>query len=198
MTTQRPDVVDAIGHLLRADPARTLAVAHSLRAPHRCIESTVVGSSMGHALPAGSRIRIALIHRDRYERGELVAYLAGGQLIVHRVVHRGRCGAARGWLLARGDATQVPDPPIAHEHVLGPLTGVWHIGEWVASDGPMRQSWRARTLCASATAVALGALYVSPRAAARLLLALHRGVAWLRSGAGGDPRREPNSSAHRP
>lgn len=197
MTTQRPDVVDAIGHLLRADPARTLAIAHSLRAPHRCIESTVVGSSMGRALPSGSRIRVALVHRDRYERGELVAYLASGRLIVHRLVHRGRCGAARGWLLARGDATQVPDPPVAHEHVLGPLTGVWRNGEWAAADGPMRQSWSGRTLCALVAAVAVGALYVSPRAAARLLVALHRGAAWLRSAAIGGPRQEPNSSDRR-
>ena len=105
-----PEIADTIGRLLRTDPARTLALAQSLRAPERFFESTVAGMSMGPALGPGARIRIGLIDRDRYEPGEVVAYLAGSQVVVHRVAHRGRAAAARGYLITRGDAALVPDP----------------------------------------------------------------------------------------
>jgi hypothetical protein len=131
MATPPPEIFDAIGRLLRADPARTLAVAQSLRAPGRSFESTVTGMSMGPGLGPGSRIRVALVHRAVYEAGEVVAYLAGDQVIVHRVVHRGRAAAARGYLITRGDATLVPDPPVDHARILGPVTGVWRVGGWM-------------------------------------------------------------------
>ncbi len=189
LATPSPDLVDAIGRMLRADPARTLAVAENLRAPDRWFESTLTGMSMGAGLGPGSRIRVALVHRARYEAGEVVAYQAGNQVIVHRVVHRGRAAAALGHLITRGDATLVPDPPVAHGRILGPVTGVWRAGGWMPLGGPPRRALRARLACALLSAVASGALYLSPRATAHALIALHRSVGALRAALGRSPRR---------
>ena len=197
VATPSAELVDAIGRLLRADPARTLALAESLRAPDRSFESTLMGMSMGAGLGPGSRIRIALVHRARYEAGEVVAYQAGSQVIVHRVVHRGRGGAARGHLITRGDATLVPDPPVEHGRVLGPVTGVWRAGEWTPLGGPPRRSLRARLARALLLASATGGLYLSPRATAYALIALHRraGALWAVLGRGpGRPAPSPPES----
>jgi hypothetical protein len=180
LAIQDPEVVAAIGQILRSDPRRTLAVADSLRGPDRCIESTVSGFSMGASLPPGSRIRIALLPTSGHAKGDVIAYLAGTQVIVHRVHHCGRAGAARQHLIARGDATLVPDPPVRLDHVLGPVTGVWHAGGWVAPPGPWSRSTLARVLRALLAAPAVAGMYLSPRATARALMALHRGAAGLR------------------
>jgi len=176
-----PEIVEAIGGLLRADPARTLAVADSLRAPGRTYESTVTGMSMGPWLPPGSRIRIALIPAASYEVGEVVTFVAGEQIVVHRVAHRGRAAAALGHLVTLGDATLVPDPPVATGQVLGAVTGVWRSGGWVRPAGSPRRSLPARAVRALSVALAVGALQVSPRATARVMTGLHRVAAALRT-----------------
>lgn len=176
-----PEAAETIGRLLGSDPARALALARSLRAPGRHLESTVKGNSMEPGLGQGSRIRIALAHRARYERGEVVAYLADHQVVVHRVVHRGRAAAARGYLITRGDATLVPDPPVNHAQILGPVTGVWRAGGWKPPDGPPHRSLRARVARALSLAAAVAGLHLSPRATARGLHALHRAVGALRA-----------------
>jgi hypothetical protein len=190
VATPPPEILDAIGRLLRADPARTLAVAQSLRAPGRSFESTVTGTSMGPGLGPGSRIRVALVHRARYEAGEVVAYVSGGQVVVHRVAHRGRAAAARGYLITRGDATLVPDPPVDHGRILGPVTGVWRAAGWMSPSGPPRRSLRAKVACALSLAAAMGALYVSPRATARAVAGLHRAAGALRAALARSGRRQ--------
>ena len=183
-----PDVVAAIGQILRGDPLRTLAVADSLRGPGRCIESTVSGFSMGASLPPGSRIRIALDPSTGYAAGEVIAYLSGNQVIVHRVLHCGRAGAARQYLVARGDATLVPDPPIELGHVLGPVTGVWRAGGWTPPPGPSARSVHARLLRFLLATLAILGMYLSPRGTARALMALHRGAGALRGADGAGPQ----------
>jgi hypothetical protein len=180
VATPSPEIAEAIGRLLRADPARTLAVAQSLRGPGRSVESTVTGMSMGPGLGPGSRIRIALMHRARYEAGEVVAYLAGNQVVVHRVAHRGRAAAASGYVVTRGDATLVPDPPVERGRILGPVTGVWRSGGWVPPAGPPPRSPAAKLARTLSLATAIGALYVSPRVTASALTALHRAAGALR------------------
>ena len=176
----RPELIDAVGSLLQADPARIVALASSLRAPNRSIESTVEGMSMGQGLPPGSRIRIELIERAQYDTGEVVAYLFDGQVIVHRVVHRGRIGVAAGHVLTRGDATLVPDPPVEHARILGPVKGVWREGRWMELSGPPRRSLRARAASSLLLIAATGALYLSPRATASMLIVLNRAARGLR------------------
>ena len=180
MATRRPELAQAVGALLEADPDRIVALASSLRAPARSIESTVEGMSMGRGLPPASRIRIELIDRTLYEVGEVVAFLTGSKVVVHRVVHRGRGTGASGHLLTRGDAMLVPDPPVEQLRILGPVTGVWREGRWTALDGPPRRSLRARSVARLALWAAIGTLSLSPRSATRVLGLLHRAERALR------------------
>lgn len=129
---------------------------------------------MGRGLPPMSRIRIALIDRAQYEVGEVVAFLDGNQVIVHRVVHRGRFGAAAGYLLTRGDATLVPDPPVSHERILGPVTEVWVVGNWGPPRAAPRRSLRARMVSSGMLLVATWMMIASPRVTGALLVFLSR------------------------
>jgi hypothetical protein len=169
-----PDQVQAVAAFFREDPARILAVASSLRGPDRAVESTVEGASMGRILPAGSRIRIDLVDRSGYEVGEVVTFLAGSQVIVHRVAHRGRRGAGRGYLITRGDVMLAPDAPVHQDSILGAVTGVRREGRWVAPAGPPRRSFRARLARAVLLMAVASLLRMSPRAALTLSSILHR------------------------
>jgi hypothetical protein len=193
-TPARPDPVQAVATFFREDPARILAVASSLRGPDRAVESTVEGLSMGRSLPAGSRIRIALVDRSDYEVGEVVTFVAGGQLIVHRVVHRGRRGAGRGYLVTRGDITLAPDAPVHQDSILGAVTGVRREGRWVAPDGPPRRSFPARLARAVLLMAVASLLRMSPRAALTLSSVFHRLEKSLREAMWGTRSGKPQGS----
>jgi hypothetical protein len=186
------ELVDAVGGLLRADPARALAVADRLRAPGRTFESTVSGMSMWPVLPPGSRIRVALEPRNRPEVGEIVAFVARGQVVVHRVVHRGSAGAARGHVVTLGDATLVPDPPVPDTAVLGAVTGVRTAGGWAPAPGPPHRRLRARAVRSVTTAAAVFLLRLDAGVAGHFLTALHRAAGALRGGPGGSSPRSPH------
>lgn len=168
------DLARAVGTLLQADPARIEALACGLRAPGRVIESTVQGHSMGGTLRPGSRIRIEVVDRERYDIGTVIAYLSGHRLVVHRVVHRGLSGVAAGFVLTRGDAPLVPDPPVGRSQILGPVTGVLQGRQWVhVGDVPQRRL-RARVAASMLLRLATALLYLSPRGTASILGVLHR------------------------
>ena len=59
------------------------------------VESQLQGASMGLAIPDGARIRIAHNDRDPWREGQVIAFLAGSRVMVHRVRHVGRRGPAR-------------------------------------------------------------------------------------------------------
>ena len=178
MHTEAPlpsaDLARAVGALLQADPARIKALAYSLRAPGRQIESRVEGMSMGRGLPAGSRIRIGLAHQQRYEVGTVIAYLAGSKVVVHRVAHRGLAGPAAEFFLTRGDAPLVPDPPVAHSQILGPVIGVLQGHRWVEICDAPRRTLHARIAASMLLQFATALLYLSPRATSSILGVLHR------------------------
>src|SRR5262249_31800799 len=72
-------------------------------------ESTIRGSSMAPAIPAGARLRVRLNGRESCQVGDVVFYLAdGGVYTVHRVVYRARRASAKGHLLTEGDARFAP------------------------------------------------------------------------------------------
>jgi hypothetical protein len=176
-TTATPglDPVRAVAAFFREDPARILVVASGLRGPHRRIESTVEGNSMGRTLPPGSRIRIELAERPSCERGDVVAFLARGKVVVHRVAHKGRRGAARGRLLTRGDAALIPDPAVDVGSVLGAVTVIDSDGGWMPPGDRPRRSLSARVVASLALAVVTRMLEASPRAANLMVEILHRG-----------------------
>jgi hypothetical protein len=169
------DAVRAAEAFFREDPLRILAVADRLRGPDRSVESTVEGVSMGRTIPPGSRIRFDLADRDRYAVGDVLAFVAAGKVVVHRLVYRGRRGAARDQLLTRGDAALVPDQPLTTDRILGPVTAILRADAWIPLDRPARRSGPAGLIAAAALAAVAGALQVSPRAAAALVRLFHRG-----------------------
>jgi signal peptidase I len=166
-------LVEAARRFFQEDPARILTVASRLRAPDRTIESTVLGMSMGRTIPAGSRIRIDLGPPRRYAPGEVIAFVAGEHVVVHRVVRRARRGP-REYMLTRGDAALAPDPPIGADRVLGAVTAIHQDGQWTSV---ARRAWRpfpTRVLTSVVCALVVGALHASPRAAEELVRLLHR------------------------
>jgi hypothetical protein len=112
-------------------PERALAAADLLQRHGGEIESTVRGRSMGSTLPAGTRIRIGRQRPAGYPEGVVVAFLAGGTLVGHRVVGHCRDRRGRHALLTRGDGTIYCDPPIDPALVVGEVIAwesrsAWH------------------------------------------------------------------------
>lgn len=180
MVVPRPEIAAAVGSLLEVDPARIAVLTDSLRGPDRLVESTVQGGSMGTTLPPGSRIRIELAQRSRCTPGEIVAFLAGTEVVVHRLLHWGCVGAARGSVITRGDAPLVPDLPVRHDRILGPVIAVRRGTDWVAPKPACRRRTSARILAALLSAIAIGALHLSPGLASTLLGVLRRAEAAVR------------------
>lgn len=128
---------------------------------------------MGSTLPNGSRIRIQINRRTDYRPGEILAFLPCRQVVVHRVVARGR-GRGRGHLLTRGDSLVVPDPPVDRTRVLGPVTEVDGGDGWIPvgrrEPGTALGSWARRVVLA----VTASLLVASPEAAKLLVDGLRR------------------------
>jgi hypothetical protein len=164
------EALDAVGTLLTRDGKRILSVADSLRGADRIVESTVEGGSMGSTLPAGTRIRIELSRRDRYEPGEVIAFFVDTTLIVHRVV----ASLRHGRFVTRGDATYAPDPPLDVARILGPVSAMSSAGGWVPVPVLARRSVKGRAACWLLAAAIRGATAVDAGAASGLALAIHR------------------------
>jgi hypothetical protein len=84
----------------------------------RVLRVRFTGSSMEPAIASGADV--LLVCGTACAPGDVVAVRAAGAVLVHRVVARGRDGT---WLLTRGDARLVPDPPVRAEDVIGRVTG---------------------------------------------------------------------------
>ena len=100
----------------------TLAAVASLwRKTGRELRARFGGSSMDPALPPGTEV--VLRCGETGAPGEVIAFLADGRLVVHRVVARAADGS---WTLTRGDARVLPDAPILDpEAIVGRVAGVW-------------------------------------------------------------------------
>lgn len=189
------DLARAVASILRDEPPRILAVASSLRGSGRVLESVVQGMSMGRTLAPGSTIRIELAERPSYRVGDVVAFLTGSRLIVHRLVYRGNSGMARGFLLTRGDATPIPDAPVPEANVLGPVIAVRSDTRWLTLND------RPRRLPASAASVffllvAIAAMRINPKSASILVGLLRRCDIWLHSRLGKRSMWQQSSSGH--
>ena len=169
------DLIEAARRFFQEDGSRILTVASGLRAPDRTIESTVKGPSMGRTMPAGSRIRIELGARRHYDLGEVIAFVAGQHVVVHRVVGQPRGGH----VLTRGDAEVLPDPPIDEEQVLGAVSAIQQGGYWTPVERLSSQSFPARVLASAVLATVACAFHASPGAAAVLVRLLRRGRSLL-------------------
>ena len=124
-----------------AKPAWMTGVAAVLGQTGTGVESVVVGSSMHPTLPQGARVRIASGHD--WTVGDVIAFVAGDVLVAHRAVAVPRGGR---FVLTRGDATRLPDPPCPVAVVLGPVCEVWREDSWhPVPRPPVRSSWWSRS-----------------------------------------------------
>jgi hypothetical protein len=188
------DLASAVASVLGKDSKRILTLAASLKAPGRRIESTVAGGSMGMTLPPGSRIQIEMSGSNNYAVGDVVAVLIASRMVVHRIVHCGRYGHARGYLLTRGDATLIPDPPQPADYVVGQVSGIWRDDRWQAVDRRCKRSARARSLMFVIETAMAGLLCVSPGATSTLADLLWRGLRVLRSDSSSGDSASPSAA----
>lgn len=90
------------------------------------VEVEIEGASMEPAVPEGSTVRVRCGGTDSVAPPQVIAFLAGGRrMTIHRVVAR------RGpYLLTRGDANLLCDPPLGLGDVLGRVEGRLVRSEW--------------------------------------------------------------------
>jgi hypothetical protein len=143
---------------------RLAAVASLWRKTGRELRARFGGSSMEPALPPGTEVLLRC--GEGGATGDVIAFLAGGRLVVHRVVARAPDGT---WTLTRGDARVLPDAPIRNpETVLGRVAGVWRAGALDQVPAPPDSFSRRCVL-----SIACVALRLSPRAGAAALRSVH-------------------------
>lgn len=106
------------------------------------IECELQGQSMGPTLPHGSRLRVRCDSRIKTKPGEVVAFIAGNQVTVHRVEAQGRYGRARDYVLTRGDGAVLLDHPIPRSAIVG-VVSEWSNGDaWRPVSRPAANGWR--------------------------------------------------------
>lgn len=88
----------------------------------------VYGTSMAPSILPGDIVSIAQANLENVAPGEVVSFLQGGRLFVHRVV---RCDAPAkdqladaSQLITRGDRLQHEDPPVSGTELLGRVVDV--------------------------------------------------------------------------
>ena len=81
--------------------------------------ATAVSSSMAPLIRPGDALRVVPVAAHALRPGAIVAYRAGAQLIVHRVVARRFDG-----IVTRGDALHDADANVAWPQVIGRVTAI--------------------------------------------------------------------------
>jgi hypothetical protein len=109
---------------------RLRAIAPLLKRVEGEVELMLYGVSMEPAIPDASLIRIRCGEPEACRVGDVVVMQAGSRVVAHRVLHRGRRGRAREYLITRGDARWLPDPPVPVASLLGVVTRVAAGGAW--------------------------------------------------------------------
>ncbi len=122
--------LQAVGEFICADDRRALEAARLFRGGALgTVESKVRGMSMGDVIPDASRIRIAA-DDGTVAPDSVIAFLAAGRTVVHRVRWQRRRGRARRWLITQGDAMRLPDVPVPRDAVLGRVVAVCAGSDW--------------------------------------------------------------------
>ena len=138
----------SLGSFIWQDSARVLAAAGRGDPCQHVVECELRGASMSRAIPAGSRIRIALGGAP-YRRGEVVAFVTDTDLVVHRIVYVRQRWLRRDpleFIITRGDAMLLPDAPINTGFVLGRVVEMCVGAEWRAINARAQVPRRERAL----------------------------------------------------
>lgn len=144
------------------DGDRLLAFSHFLKKGSCEFESTVLGGSMGKALPPGSRIRVRFAHDANLMAGQIVAYVASDRIVAHRIV---KIAASRDdhYVITCGDSTVCCDAPMPVSAVIGILTGLRSHGIWKPAPPPQPRRLGFRLLGNVLSCLVLSALWLNPR-----------------------------------
>ena len=173
MTAGQPDsAAAALSGFLLDHAELLLPLSSHLGQGQPDVESSVRGSSMAPAIPAGARIRVRPGNGPSCRVGDVVFYLAAGGYVVHRVVYRPEPSVDGGYLLTEGDARFAPDPPVPCPQILGTVVAVQDNGRWVPVPPPVPGPWHRRVVRAVTLPVMILATKVSLGGARRLARAL--------------------------
>lgn len=108
-------------------------LASLLKRAGSVVEVDIEGLSMAPAIPEGSTVRVRCGGVESVAPPEVIAFLAGGRrMTIHRVVSRNGP-----YLLTRGDANLLCDPPLALGDVVGRVESLGSGSEWSAV--PLRE-----------------------------------------------------------
>ena len=121
----------AIASLFEGDAGRVRALIARFKGQRLRLESEIRGWSMSGSLPAGSRIQIRCESLAGLGVGDVVAIVFGTTLVAHRIAYVGRCGASKGIVITRGDATMLVDAPAADTDIVGRVIAVDSGAGWV-------------------------------------------------------------------
>ena len=148
------------------------AVASLWRKTGRELRARFGGSSMEPALPPGTEV--VLRCGETGGPGDVVAFVADGRLVLHRMVARAADGA---WTLTRGDARVLPDIPIFDpDAIVGRVTGVFRAG--ALEDVPALQDSAPRRWLLG---IFRAMIQASPGAGTAALRCLHTGWRFART-----------------
>jgi len=176
----------SLGSFIWQDGARVLAAAGRGDPRQHVVECQLRGASMSGAIPAGSRIRIAL-GGTPYRRGEVVAFVTDTDLVVHRIVYARRRWLRRDplqFMITRGDAMLLPDAPINTDFALGRVVEMRVGAEWRALNARAQMPRRERLLAfliLVAIAFLLNVRLSWARRLADWLHAMDRRFSWTRT-----------------
>jgi len=113
----------------------------------------VYGTSMVPSILPGDVVSIAQANLENVAPGEVVSFLQGGRLFVHRVVRREAPAknslADRSLLITRGDRLKHEDPPVSATELLGRVVVLERGGQKVKLPPQRSNSLIARTLQSS-------------------------------------------------
>lgn len=93
--------------------AELRAIAEIWKRQRRELVAAFGGTSMLPAIAPGQPLRLRC--GEAYAIGDVIAFVIEGQMAVHRVIAQGE-----GWIVTRGDARLLPDPPLTElDRVVG-------------------------------------------------------------------------------
>ncbi len=119
-----------------------VAIARLWRASGRQIVTSFLGTSMLPTIAPGIELTIDCAHR--WDAGDIIAYVVGSTLIVHRIE---AVAPDRRLVLTRGDHHRIPDDPFdPGEGIIGTIVQIRRGDEWVAPPGPPHTWLRAFVL----------------------------------------------------